>query len=409
MSILIIGSGIAAVSALKAIRQNDRKIKITVIANEAEPFYYRPMIPLVMNGTKGVEDSKMTFDPAKTYDAELVYGTAFSLDTGSRTIALANDKKLSYDKLLIASGSRPVIPRLKGIKGEGVFTLRTLEDAVKIRDYSDKLQDAAVIGAGFVGIKAAEALAKKGMKVTLIELLPTLLYSRIDKTASDIITTKLKREGIEIITQAEVKAILRDKGGRPRGLTLASGEIRTDMVIISAGTEPNMEFLKGSGIKFERGVLVDEYLRTSDSRVYAAGDVAQQKDLITGEAAVSALWGNAVEMGRIAGANLTGGKIKYDGILSVKNASDIGGAAFVSVGRVLDGMSSYDVYRRREEDGYWKLVFDGDRLVGTILLGDIGGAGIYANLIKNRIPIPDLKAIAIAGRLSYVHFMKAET
>ncbi len=136
MSMLIIGSGAAALSAIKAIRSNEPKVKIRLITNEDPPFYYRPMIPLIIDGSRTTEDIKLTFDPVERFDIELLHGTVVSINTDSRTVSLSDSRTLSYEKLLIASGSSPVMPEIEGIK-EGVFTLRTIEDALKIRAYCE--------------------------------------------------------------------------------------------------------------------------------------------------------------------------------------------------------------------------------------------------------------------------------
>lgn len=406
MSMLIIGSGAAALSAIKAIRSNEPEVKIRLITNEDPPFYYRPMIPLIIDGSRTTEDIKLTFDPVERFDVELVHGTVVTINSDSRTVSLSDSRTLSYEKLLIASGSSPVMPEIEGIKGEGVFTLRTIEDALKIRAYCENSPKVAVVGGGFVGIKVSAALIQKGIKVTIIEQLPFILYPCADRISAEILSARLKKAGIEIITGERVTAICRDKG-RVKGLRLSSKKVDADMVIVAAGVKPNAEFLDGSSVRFDRGILVDEYLQTSVADVYAAGDVVQYKELITGATAVGTLWCNAPEMGKVAGSNMSGSKVLYEGLLPAMHASDIEGIAFISVGIIDDESGEYEVYSYRDGENYRKILFGGERIVGFLLTGDISRAGIFTNLLKNRIPIGGkLKDEAINKTLHYIRFHK---
>lgn len=406
MNIVVIGSGIAALSAARVIKRAEPGARLMLVTDEAVPFYYRPLIPLVMNGTRDINDIKLAYDPAKTLGIETVHGVVSALESDAKAVVLADGRRLNYDRLLIASGSKPVMPEIDGIGGEGVFTLRTLDDAVRIRDYSKNITKAAVIGGGFVGVKTAEALAKKGMRVTLLEQMPQILHPRADRTASEIISSRLRQMGIEVVTGTKIRAIAREKNGRVRGVMSGSAEIEAELIIVATGVKANVDFLRGSGVRYDRGVLVDEHLRTSAEGIYAAGDVIQYRETITGENAVGGLWTNAVETGKIAGMNIVGQKATYDSILSVMNAADIGGLAFITVGAVHDKNDGFEVYRQREGETYRKLVFYNDRIVGSLFLGDVSRAGIYTHLIKNRIPIPSIKQAAVSGRLNYSHFVK---
>ncbi len=401
MTVLVIGSGIAAVSAVAAIRSNDPHTPITLITEETPPFYYRPMLPYIIDGSKKVEDIVMTMDPATTFAIELVQGSVQAVTAASKTVRLSTGKTLHYDNLIIASGSSPVLPGLEGEEGKGVYTVRTLDDALKIRSAAETAKKAVVIGGGFVGVKASEALLRRGIKVSLVEQQQFILYPRVDAVASDILSGRLRSAGLEIINGERPVGIVRNRN-TVKGVRLASRMIEADMVIIATGTKPNVDFLRASGIRCERGVITDEYLSTSVPGVYAAGDVIENRELVHGNRAVSALWSNAQEMGRIAGTNAAGGAIRYDGFLSVRNASDIHGLAVVSAGAVDEGQDGYEVFVHREGERYRKIVYDGERIIGALFIGDIREAGIFANLIKNRVIIEKDKARSILrGRINY--------
>lgn len=405
MDYLIIGGGIAATSALKAIRANDPDADIAIVSDENPSFYHRPLIPLLIDGSRSIKEIAFTFNPLETYKAGFIQGRVDSLMTDKKVVILASGKEVSYKRLLIASGSSPFLPPIEGIRGEGVYTLRGANDAIKIRSHALKSRSVAIIGGGFVGVKAAEALQRFGLRVIIIEQLPQLLFPKTDIVASEIISGRLNQSGIEILPSEKVEEILR-KDDSVSGVRLGSGRtVDADMVVVATGVRPNVEFLKSSEIKVENGVVVNENLQTTSSDVYAAGDVVQYRELIEGRDAVSALWSNAAEMGRIAGTNMAGGKLGYEGFLSVMNASDIESLPFISVGIVDDRKGKYEIFSERKGDNYRKLIFKEDRLVGALFLGNIQRAGIYTNLIKNRISLGSLKITAIKGTLNYGNFI----
>ncbi len=401
MTFLVIGGGIAAVSAVEAIRSRDPHTPITLITEETPPFYYRPMLPFIIDGSKKVEDIIMTTDPVTKFTVELIQGRVQAITAASKTVRLSTGKTLHYDSLLITSGSSPVLPEIEGNEGKGVYTLRTLDDALKIRAAAQTAKKAVVIGGGFVGVKASEALLRRGIRVSLVEQQQFILYPRVDAVASDIISGRLRSAGLEIINGERPIGIVRNRN-TVEGVQLASRVIEADMVVIAAGTKPNVDFLRASGIQCERGVITDEYLSTSVPEVYAAGDVVENRELVRGNRTVSALWSNAQEMGRIAGMNAAGGAIRYDGFLSVRNASDIHGLAVVAAGAVDEGQGGYEVFVHRKGEQYRKILFDGERIVGALFIGDIREAGIFANLIRNRVTIEKDKARSVlGGRINY--------
>jgi NAD(P)H-nitrite reductase large subunit len=412
MRYVIIGGSIAGISAAKAIRENDTAAVITVISNEKSKSYYRPMIPLVIEGQKSEADITFPDDPLAKYNVKTIFGTATGVKTQSREVLLASEKRIAYDKLLIATGGIPTVPAIRGAIGEGVFTLRTMDDAIRIRDAAARVRSAAVIGGGLVGIKAAAALslrrAERGrepMDVTVVEMLPQILGQRLDKRGAEIIRSALVDDDITIATNETVVEIVREKE-KPSAVKLASGKtVKADMIIIAAGVRPSISYLKDSGIQTSAGVLVNEFLQTNISDVYAAGDVVEGKELLSGKTVVSGLWTNAVEMGRFAGINMTGRNVKYPGFLSVMNATEIAGIPFISVGLIEPEGGEYITVMHDRADGYSKLVFKDEFLVGVVFVRDVKNAGIYTNLIKNRIPIARLKDKVARRAAQYSDFL----
>jgi len=400
MDYVIIGASAAGMSAVRAVKERDRSAHITVVSDERP--YYRPMIPLLVSGERQ-QDEIGRLDGPEHYGAEFVAARVTGVDTSARTLAVSDGNSIGYDRLLIATGSRAHMPEIQGIKGEGVFAFRTSADAVEINRHASNAKNAVVIGCGFAGTKAAEALARKGIKVTVLEAAPDILTPRLDPKGAGIIRSALESGGITIRTSDTASAITRDGGG-VRAVECASGDtLEAELVVVAVGTEPNMDFLQGSGVKTDLGVVTSGNLETDAEGVYAAGDAAQSSDIQTGKAASCALWSTAVEMGRIAGCNMAGGKLEFPGLLAVRNASEIAGVPVISVGRVAD--ADREAVCGKGERLHRYLSFNGDVLEGAVFMGELRGAGLYANLIKNRIPLTaGQKRKAVDDMLGYADF-----
>ncbi len=402
MRYVIIGGSIAGISAAKEIRKGKPSSEITVVSEEKTKAYYRPMIPYLIE-KEGI-DVAFPEDLEGKYGLKYVFERAVGIDVPAKEVRLSSGR-LVYDRLLIATGSGPIMPDLPGLAGSGVFPLRTMEDALGIKSFARGKRIAVVMGGGFVGTKAAIALRNLGMEVTMIEKLGQVLPQRLDERASKIVSDLIKAAGINIILNDSIAEIIRSSGA-VKSVRLSSGAaLEADIIVIGVGTRPNVEAFRDSGIRINKGILINELLQTSVADIYAAGDVVEYEDLISGVPSVSALWTNAEEMGRFAGKNMAGGKIKYRGFLSVMNSTDILGVPVISVGTIEPAGKEYDVIVEDDLDRYRKLVFKGDSLVGALFVGDVTNAGIYTNLIKNRIPLGDLKEAAIQGELQYIDFV----
>jgi NAD(P)H-nitrite reductase large subunit len=404
MRYVIIGGSIAGISAAKEIRGSDMKAEITVISAEKTRAYYRPMIPFLIE--KDGIDITFVDDPLEKYAAQAVYGTVKDLDVSSREVILSSGKKQGYDKLLIATGSSPLIPDIQGLRGGDVFPLRTMQDALTIKSSLKSKECAVVIGGGFVGTKASIALHHLGFRVTMIEQSGQILPQRLDRRGAWIVADVMRKKGVGIMTNDTVSEIMRNSSGTVKSVKLASGGILdADIVVVAVGAKPNVDVFRDSGIRMNRGILINESLQTNMPDVYAAGDVVEYVDLLSGKPAVSALWTNAEEMGRIAGRNMAGGNVKYQGFLSVMNAAEIFDIPIISIGLIEPEEKEYEIFVEDTIDTYRKLVFKDDVFVGALFIGEVSNAGIYTNLIKNRIPIGSLKEEAIHGTLSYINFV----
>jgi nitrite reductase (NADH) large subunit len=389
MKYVIVGGSIAATTALNVIRANSPDAEIQVVADEAVPFYYRALIPFLLDKSRRVDEILFTEQPTDDERVQFHHDRCIGVDPKKKVISLASGGTLPYDKLLLAAGSSSLTPDIAGIGSEGVFNLRNMDEALKVREYLKECKNAVVVGGALAGIKMAEALHRTGVQVTVIEQLPHILPLITDTETAHRMSQKLRQEGIEILTQDSVEKILATEG-TATGVRLASGKtVAADLVLLMVGVQPNVEFLADSGIAVDQAVLTDREMQTSVPDIYAAGDMVQFHDAVIGKDVVSALWGNAVHMGRTAGFNMSGIKAFVPPLLSSLNSTEIAGLPIISAGLLHTQSDQYAVYAEAQGENYRKLIFDQDCLVGMIFLGDVNRAGVYTNLIRNRIPLGD--------------------
>ncbi len=402
---VIIGGSIAGISAARAIRAVDADADITLVSAETVKPYYRPMIPTVIE--KGDADISFIDDPVEKYRFQTMHDRASGIDPRSREVTLASGVRLHYDRLLVATGCSPVIPAVRNLPGADVFVLRTLDDARSIRAAAEEgKKRAVVIGGGFVGIKGAIALKRLGLDVTVLEKLDRILYEKLDKRGSSIITDLLKREGIAIMTDQQDYEIMRT-GGAVHAVRFASSKtIAADMIVVAVGTKPNTEVFGDAGGKVNKGIVVQETLQTNIADVYAAGDVVEYRDCVSNIHSVSALWTNAEEMGRLAGKNMAGSAMKYSGFLSLMNTTEILNVPVTTIGLIEPVDKSYDMVTEGDDNSYRKLVFKKDVVVGAVFIGRAEGAGVYTHIIRNQIPLGTLKGLACRGKLRFINFLK---
>lgn len=385
MPYVIVGGSIAATTALNVIRAKRPEARIQVVADEAIPFYYRALIPFLLDKSRRVDEILFTEQPTDDERVQFHHDRCIGVDSKKKVIGLASGGTLPYDKLLLAAGSSSLTPDIAGVESEGVFTLRNMDEALKVREYLKKCKNAVVVGGALAGIKMAEALHRTGVQVAVVEQLPHILPFIADTETAHRMSEKLCQEGIRILTQDSAEEILATEG-TATGVRLASGKtVAADLVLLMVGVQPNVEFLADSGIAIDQAVLTDREMQTSVPDIYAAGDMVQFHDAVIGKDVVSALWGNAVHMGRTAGFNMSGIKAFVPPLLSSLNSTEIAGLPIISAGLLHAQSDQYAVYAEAQGENYRKLIFDQDRLVGMIFLGDITRAGVYINLIRNRI------------------------
>ena len=408
---LIVGGSAAGMAAAHTIRAHDPAGRITLVTEEANQPYYRPMIPYLVSGEKTPGDMDMAgFGPFTQPDIEIRTSTRVKgVDPGNLQALLENGQTIVYEKLLLATGSRPYIPpEIEGTGAPGVFALRTLEDARNMAKQAEKTRRAVLLGGGLLNLKAAFALLARHIKVTLVVFSPQVLSQLMDQEDAWLIRKALDRAGLEIKTGAKAIAIVSGRSG-VTGVTLDNGtQIPCEMVCIGKGVRPNVAFLKNSGIALEKGIVADQYTACSCVNVYAAGDAAVTHDPVTGEPVMTALWTNAVEMGRCAGLNMAGIRTAYSGTFGILNATQVADLPFVSMGMVHTKDLDCEVHCRNSKNAHSKMVFspDGSRLIGTVLVGEINNAGLLRHIIQGKMDITRIKQQIVDHALHWGHIMK---
>ena len=401
---LSLGNGAAAVNAAQAIRQADAAGDITIIAREKQHVYSRPLISYRLAGK--VDDARMDYRERDFYsknNIRALLGVEVSkVDSAARTVTCSDGKKLTFEKLLIATGGSPIRPPIKGLDAKGVFTFTTWADEQAIDEYllgfqnKKPIRGAVVLGGGLIGLKTVEALVHRKVPATIVELADRILSVTFDKEASSLAEKSLAAAGVAIRTDTTINEVV-SRNGAVDAVVLSDGKrIDCDLLIVAIGVRPDVSIVSGSDIKTDRGILVNECLATSVEGIYAAGDVAQVADALSGQSRPIPILPAAARQGRIAGANMAGGKTTYEGGLAM-NAVDIVGLPTISVGQTVEQKGD-EVLKSLDEENhsYRKIVIRKNRVVGAIFIGPIDRAGIFTGLIRSKLDVSSFKELLLS-------------
>ncbi|NCF38443.1 MAG: FAD-dependent oxidoreductase [Gammaproteobacteria bacterium] len=393
MQHLIIGAGPAGVVAAETLRKADPDAAIAIIGDEPEPPYSRMAIPYYLidnideTGTY-LRDPKQHFGDL---NIEVVQQRVDKIDTAGKSVTLADGSSRGYDKLLLATGSRPVSPPIPGLDLPQVHSCWTLEDARNIAKLAQPGSNVVLIGAGFIGCIILEALVKRGVNLAVVETGNRMVPRMLDEKAGGLLETWCKNRGIDVHTSCSVNGIS-DAGESQVEVALSDGsKLGAALVITATGVKANTDLVADSDIKVDQGILVDRRMQTSNPDVYAAGDVAQGVDFSTGNFEVQAIQPTATDHGRIAALNMAGQGSEHHGTLNM-NVLDTVGLISCSFGLWMgvDGGDSADLYNP-EEFQYINLQFDGDHLVGASSVGKTQHVGVLRGLIESRIHLGEWK------------------
>ncbi len=364
MKLLIIGNGIAGLSAAEHFRKFDEQSQVTLLSDDRYPTYYRLKLSHYLAKPDFDVEELMVKKPSWYEERKIDVQTETKVETidfEEKQVHTAEGKTYSYDRLLLACGAHPFVPPIKGAESEGVFSLRTLDDLIEMhRDFEEK-EHITVIGGGLLGLEAANALKSLGKDVTVVEFFPYLLPRQLDEGLSQRVKKQLEAEGLTFRLGAACDQIESEEG-KVAAIKLNTGErLETDAVVISAGIRPNLSLFEGSDLKVDKGVVVDERMRTNIPDVYAAGDVAAYKGVVYG------LWTASNEQGKVAGMNLAGRDSTYAEPRLVATLN-IGGVKLFSAGDVSepDRILAYE-----KGEACHRLYVKDQRVVGAALTGDL--------------------------------------
>ena len=385
MRFVIIGSGPAGVCAAEAIRRRHPQAPVVMVSKDPAPAGSPVMLTYWLSGK--YDARRLYFRDASWADQNRILlktdDSVVSLDPSAGRIVLKSAETLSFDRLLIASGTSATALPVPGRDAEGVGFFRHLHDARAFLKNAADIQQIAIIGAGFIGLKLACHLIEKRLRVILLEREPRLAARIFDDETSRRVEKVLHAHGIGVHTGVEAVEVL-NQSGRVSGVRLADGRrFDCQRIVQAVGVQPNVHFLKDSGIELNRGIIVNDRMQTNLTGIYAAGDVTVTIDSITGRTFNNATWPAASRQGAVAGCNMAGGSRRYLNNFPV-NALDLFGLRIMAAGHPLTGADAETaVSIQSGEQGYRKTVTRSGHLVGFILVGNVGGAGVLLNALKS--------------------------
>jgi NADPH-dependent 2,4-dienoyl-CoA reductase/sulfur reductase-like enzyme len=393
MQHVIIGNGPAGVVAADTLREADPAASIILLGDEPEPPYGRMALPYLLAGNIDEAGTHLRRDPEHyaRQGIELRTTRVTALDSDQAQLTLDDGTSLDYDHLLIATGSRPNRPPIPGIDDPRVQTCWTLADARAIAALAERDAEVVLLGAGFIGCIVLQALAERGVRLTVVETAERMVARMLDANAGGLLQAWCERHGVSVRTGTTVTAI--ETGADALGVTLDDGSVLpAQLLILAAGVRPNIDFLANSGIETGRGILVDQCLRSSKPGIYAAGDVAEGRDFSTGNRMVHAIQPVAADQGRCAALNMAVHPTPYPGGLAM-NVLDTLGLVSCSFG-AWDGVDGGDSAELLDRDRfrYLNLRFAGERLVGATGLGLTQHVGALRGLIQSRHRLGPWKA-----------------
>jgi NAD(P)H-nitrite reductase large subunit len=404
---LIIGNSAGGIGAAEAIRQVDKEGALTIVSEEPYLAYSRPLISKYLAGERTFEG--ILFRPLDFYEQNNILffpgKKVTHLELSGQTAWLEDNEQIAWEKLLLAVGGRPIFPKMKGGDKRGVFTFTNLDDAKAVVRFVGSAEKAVVIGGGLIGISVTEALVKRGVDVTVVEMKERILNTILDQQASLMAEEALTRAGAEIITGHTVIEIT----GREmvEGVVLNNGEaMPCDLVLVAIGVSPRSELALDAKLKVNRGVVVDRNMATNHPGVYSCGDVAEAYDFVYRENRLTPIWPNAYVGGRIAGYNMAGIPAKYPGGTAM-NSLCYFGINIISVGMPTAPNDGYEVINKQENNTYQKVILKDNLIVGMIFVENIEKSGIIHSLMRDRVNVESFKQSLLADNFGLAFFPQA--
>jgi len=401
MKYLTIGNGIAGTTAALNIRKFDANGEITIITEEDLPLYSRIRLTEYLTGS--IDEKKLLLYDNLWYERNritlITNSKVTSIDAGKKLISLDGNAPIPYDKLLVATGSRVSVPSLRGVNKKGIFTLRTIAEARRIKEYAENVVSIVILGGGVLGLEIGNSLRNIGKAVSFVEYFPRLLPRQLDVEGSRIFREKLESHGFHFILDAKADEVLGND--TMEGLMLLDGRsVRGQMLILSTGIIPEISLFRNTGIALGRGVPVNDRMETGLPDVYAAGDTVEYHGEVYG------MWSAAEKQGEVAGINMAGGNTTYTGT-TPSHTITVAGIEVLSAGEIdIDCKLPSLVYKDKEKGIYRKIVIRDNCIAGCILCGDTTGRKEVVAAIKESRPVKDMREFF--GRLNLIWMQPQE-
>lgn len=395
---VIIGSGIAAVAAAKAIRVQDKEGKIQIFGKEKLLPYNRVLLSKEL--FSDLESKKVLIKNKVWYKRNNI--SVFpetmitNINADGRYVVTADGSQIPYDKLLICTGSNNRRLSIEGVEKKGIFTIREIHEAEECKSYIEGKDHIVIIGGGVQGLETAWSFVKAGKKVTIVEAAPRLMPRQLDERTSQLLKNKLEENGVNVYLNASIKSFSGD--AEVDGVIINEDQaIACDSVLYSIGVLPNTELAEAASIATNRGIIVDEEMKTNTPDIYASGDAAE----LNGE--VLALWGIALEQGKVAGSNMAGSKISYKKSLPVTIFNAFGMELF-SIGMVDERQCEKTIIEDEGSSSYRRVFIKDRRIIGAISLEGVAQSAPYTEAIENQVVLDnvDLDSISISELLGEI-------
>ena len=394
---LIVGNSAGGIGAAEAIRQVDKQGALTIVSEEPYPAYSRPLISKYLAGERALEG--ILFRPLDFYDQNSILflpdKRVTHLELDHRTAWLEGTEQIAWEKLLLATGGKPIFPKIEGSDKKGVFTFTTLDDAKAVDSFLDNRRKALVIGGGLIGISLTEALVKRGIHVVVVEMKERILNTILDQQASSMAEEILRQAGVKIVTGHTVVEV----NGREsvEGATLDNGDtMPCDLLLVAIGVLPRSELAVNAKLETNRGIVVDRHMATNDPSIYACGDVAEAYDFVYGENRLSPIWPNAYIGGRAAGFNMAGIPTKYCGGTAMNSLNYFGVDITCAGLPTAPNDDGYEVISRQESDTYQKVILKDNLIVGMIFAEAIDKSGVIFGLMRDKVNVESFKQSLLA-------------
>jgi nitrite reductase (NADH) large subunit len=397
LRVIIIGNGLAGIISAKTLRELDEKVEIDIFAEEKYHYYARPNLIEFLAGNIPFE--RMFAFPQEWYGEQNINihleKPVTRIFPDSQEIEVEGGTREKYESLLLANGSFSFIPPFKGADKKGIFALRTLDDAFELLEYLENHQRVVIIGGGLLGLETARAMKSRGAQVEVVEFFDRLLPRQLDNQAASLLKAQIENMGIKIQLGLATEEVLGQD--EVRGLRFKGGKgIEADMAIVAAGVRPNIRIAKEAGLDTDRGLVVDDYLQSSNPKIFAAGDVVQHLGRVYGIIPAS------FNQARVVASNILGKEEKYEGTVP-SNTLKVVGIDAMCAGLVNPEEDTYEIFRKekKEEGIFKKVVIHQGVVVGAIWMGTKKGAGEINRLISQKINVEKHKDSLLEDDFDY--------